>query len=204
VEVRRRVDPLQFRPRGRTRLVPHESGAQPRGVEPVDARAERGGSFGGPATRVVVEEAGVGGEQDGHRPRVSRGSGATRWVPVSSAEMTIASPHRALRVRPWPVDPTTAHLVPSSGRGISPAALRATLDELTRAGYRRARTAALSPSEQRPFLDAGFQVDEHLHLLAHPLTDLPPRPEASLLRRARRWDRPAVLAGGRAPVAPPR
>jgi ribosomal protein S18 acetylase RimI-like enzyme len=117
--------------------------------------------------------------------------------------MTIASPHRALRVRPWPVDPTTAHLVPSSGRGISPAALRATLDELTRAGYRRARTAALSPSEQRPFLDAGFQVDEHLHLLAHPLTDLPPRPEASLLRRARRSDRPAVLAADAAAFAPP-
>ncbi len=117
--------------------------------------------------------------------------------------MTIASPHRALRVRPWPVDPTTAHLVPSTNRRISSEALRRTLDELARAGYRRARTAALSPAEQRPFLDVGFEVDEHLHLLAHTLEDLPPRVGSDGLRRARRADRPGVLAADAAAFAPP-
>ena len=33
--------------------------------------------------------------------------------------MTTASPHRALRVRPWPVDPTTAHLVPYATRRLN-------------------------------------------------------------------------------------
>ena len=90
--------------------------------------------------------------------------------------MTTASPHRALRVRPWPVDPTTAHLVPYASRRIQPDALRRVLAELADAGYARVRTAALSPDEQEPFLAAGFEVDEHLHLLAHDLSDLTPPP----------------------------
>jgi ribosomal protein S18 acetylase RimI-like enzyme len=117
--------------------------------------------------------------------------------------MTIASPHRALRVRPWPVDPSTAHLVPATSRRLSAETVRRTLEELAQAGYRRARTAALSPSEQRPFLDAGFEVDEHLHLLAHGLDELPSRAPAPALRRARRADRPRVLAVDAAAFAPP-
>ena len=117
--------------------------------------------------------------------------------------MTTASPHRALRVRPWPVDPTTAHLVPYASRRIQPDALRRVLAELADAGYARVRTAALAPDEQAPFLAAGFSVDEHLHLLAHDLDGVPLPVRPSPLRRARRRDRPAVLAVDEAAFSPP-
>jgi ribosomal protein S18 acetylase RimI-like enzyme len=116
--------------------------------------------------------------------------------------MTAVPLQRTLRVRSWPVDPTTAHLVPTAGRQLTVAEVRAVLADLGRAGYERARTAALSPAEARPFLAAGFAVDEHLHLLAHDRTTLPrPRPEAAL-RRGRRRDRPAVLAVDAAAFSP--
>ncbi len=124
-------------------------------------------------------------------------------VPVSSTAMTTASPHRALRVRPWPVDPTTAHLVPYPMRPLNADALRRVLAELADAGYQRARTAALSPDEQRPFLAAGFVVDEHLHLLAHDLTAVVPPVRPSPLRRARRRDHDAVLWVDGAAFSPP-
>jgi ribosomal protein S18 acetylase RimI-like enzyme len=117
--------------------------------------------------------------------------------------MTIASPHRALRVRPWPVDPLTAHLVPQASRRVSAETVRRLLGELADAGYHRARTAALSPDEQGPFLASGFEVDEHLHLLAHDLTDLGTLPPPSPLRRARRRDRQQVLAVDRVAFSPP-
>ena len=117
--------------------------------------------------------------------------------------MTTAPPHRALRVRPWPVDPTTAHLVPYATRRINTETLHQVLAELADAGYQRVRTAALSPDEQGPFLAAGFEVDEHLHLLAHDLNGLSVPPRPSPLRRARRGDRSAVLAVDRAAFSPP-
>ena len=117
--------------------------------------------------------------------------------------MTTASPHRALRVRPWPVDPTTAHLVPYAARRLTVETLRRVLADLGEAGYQRARTAALSPAEQVPFLAAGFQVDEHLHLLAHDLSTVVPPSRPSPLRRARRRDRDAVLAVDAVAFSPP-
>src|SRR5215207_5119205 len=60
-------------------------------------------------------------------------------------------------------------------------------------GFDEVLTGALSPNEQRGFLDAGFTVREALHLLVHDLADLPPTPPAPL-RRARTADRPTVLA----------
>jgi ribosomal protein S18 acetylase RimI-like enzyme len=60
-------------------------------------------------------------------------------------------------------------------------------------GFDEVLTGALSPGEQRGFLDAGFTVREALHLLVHDLADLPATPPAPL-RRARAADRPAVLA----------
>jgi len=117
--------------------------------------------------------------------------------------MTTAPLSRTLRVRPWPVDPTTAHLVPYNTRRIHPDALHRFLGELAAAGYQRVRTAALAPDEQRPFLAAGFHVDEHLHLLAHDLEGLPPRGRPLPLRRARRSDRDAVLAADAAAFSGP-
>jgi ribosomal protein S18 acetylase RimI-like enzyme len=46
--------------------------------------------------------------------------------------------------------------------------------------------------EQHPFLTAGFEPRERLHLLAHDLTP-PPEPIRAPIRRARRGDRQAVL-----------
>lgn len=60
-------------------------------------------------------------------------------------------------------------------------------------GFDEVLTGALSPAEQRGFLDAGFAVHEELHLLVHDLADLPAVPPAPL-RRARAEDRPPVLA----------
>jgi GNAT superfamily N-acetyltransferase len=60
-------------------------------------------------------------------------------------------------------------------------------------GFDEVLTGALTPAEQRGFLDAGFTVREPLHLLVHDLADLPPNRPARL-RRARLADRPVVLA----------
>ncbi len=117
--------------------------------------------------------------------------------------MTTAARHRALRVRPWPVDPTIAHLVPYASRRLSVDALRRVLTDLADAGYQRARTAALSPDEQVPFLAVGFAVDEHLHLLAHDLEHVDPVARPSPIRRGGRRDRPAILAVDALAFAPP-
>jgi ribosomal protein S18 acetylase RimI-like enzyme len=66
-------------------------------------------------------------------------------------------------------------------------------DLLATRGFGEVLTGALSPAEQRGFLDAGFTVRESLHLLAHDLDDLPATPVAPL-RRARPGDRDAVLS----------
>ena len=47
--------------------------------------------------------------------------------------------------------------------------------ELAEDGYEQAITVALSPTEQDPFLDAGFVLQERLHLLVHDLAAVPPR-----------------------------
>lgn len=81
----------------------------------------------------------------------------------------------------------------------SPAPSRSFLDRclqsLAARGYGEVITGALAPAEQRGFLAAGFEVREHLVLLAHDLLDLPAVPEVEgiRVRRARRGDRPTVL-----------
>jgi len=58
-------------------------------------------------------------------------------------------------------------------------------------GYSTVVTSALAAADAVPFLDAGFSVRERLHLLAHPMSDLPQPGQAT--RRARKGDRAAVL-----------
>ena len=77
-----------------------------------------------------------------------------------------------LRIAPWRGDTRTAHLTPGRGRP-TPAAIARALDELAAGPYGAALTAALPAAEQRPFLDAGFEVHERLHLLVRGLDDLP-------------------------------
>ena len=99
-----------------------------------------------------------------------------------------------LRVAPWRGDPTTAYVVSRRGRP-SPWALARCLEQLTAGGYRAALTPALAPADQGPWLVNGFEVHERLHLLSRPVEPTPPTDApARTLRRARRRDRPLVLA----------
>ena len=98
-----------------------------------------------------------------------------------------------LRIGPWRGDPRTAHVTPGRGR-TTRAAIERALTELEHGPYAAALTAALPPTDQQPFLDAGFEVHERLHLLVRTLDDLPAvaRPPADL-RRGHTADRAALL-----------
>jgi ribosomal protein S18 acetylase RimI-like enzyme len=98
-----------------------------------------------------------------------------------------------LRCSTWRGRRAVALLTPVGGRTIDRAAVHACLDRLEAEGYARVVTAALSPADQDPFLDLGFEVRERLHLLVHHLGAPLPRPGHDV-RRARRADRAAVLA----------
>jgi len=98
-----------------------------------------------------------------------------------------------LRIGSWRGDVSTAHLTPGRGRP-TPAAIARALDEMAAGPYRAALTAALPVNDQRPFLDAGFEVHERLHLLVRDLGDLPHAdPSPADLRRGHLGDREAVL-----------
>jgi ribosomal protein S18 acetylase RimI-like enzyme len=127
--------------------------------------------------------------------------------------------HDRLRVGPWRGDARTAQLTPvAPGTSPSARAIAHCLERLRQQGYERAITSALALEEQAGFVESGFGVHEHLHLLARRL-DTPDAGErsagglarpsrglrrrgtqtldgtrtATQLRRARRNDRPAVL-----------
>lgn len=98
-----------------------------------------------------------------------------------------------LRVRPWRSRPDTAEIAAHpAGAVVPPRLVLDAVEEARRLGYLRVVTPALPPFEVRPFVDAGFTVREHLHLLGHDLLDLPSAPPARL-RRVRRRDRDRVL-----------
>jgi ribosomal protein S18 acetylase RimI-like enzyme len=105
----------------------------------------------------------------------------------------LSSADARLRIAPWRGDPRTAHVTPGRGR-TTRAAIERALSELAAGPYAAALTAALPPTDQRPFLDAGFEVHERLHLLVRTLDDLPAvlRLPADL-RRGRGADRAALL-----------
>lgn len=77
----------------------------------------------------------------------------------------------------------------------TPWALARCLEQLRVGGYHCALTTALAPDDQAPWLVNGFEVHERLHLLSRGLEPLPPSLGSHLsMRRARRGDRPLVLA----------
>lgn len=100
-----------------------------------------------------------------------------------------------LRIAPWRGDPRTAYVVARASRPTAGGLARC-LEELAAGGFEAALTAALPPEDQSPYLQNGFTVRERLHLLARPVLPLldAPLPGDLELRRARRRDRPAVLA----------
>src|SRR4051794_38582740 len=101
-----------------------------------------------------------------------------------------------LRVGTWRGDAAVAQIVPAPGQQPSVATIDRCLEELATRGYRSALTSALTYAEQLPFLDAGFEVHERLHLLRHDLRSFPavahPEPGPAV-RRGRRRDRAGAL-----------
>jgi ribosomal protein S18 acetylase RimI-like enzyme len=95
-----------------------------------------------------------------------------------------------LRVRAWHADHRVAHVTPAvDGSGpLTTEEIRRSIARLRRDGYRGAVTAAIGRPDQPPFLEAGFVPAERLHLLLHPLDEIPsPTPAAPAhLRRGRR------------------
>lgn len=90
------------------------------------------------------------------------------------------------RVGPWRADGSVALLVPvPDGAPLSADFVRRCLGLLEGQGFRRVITGALSPDEQRGFLGAGFEVQEHLHLLVLDRSAaLPSVPPGPVLRHA--------------------
>jgi ribosomal protein S18 acetylase RimI-like enzyme len=97
------------------------------------------------------------------------------------------------RATAWRGHDDVAHLVLGERVPTDPEVIASCLAALARAGYRSVVTSAVAPADALPFVDAGFDVRERLHLLEHDLDDVPARPELRT-RRAWRNDREAVLA----------
>lgn len=76
--------------------------------------------------------------------------------------------------------------------------IRAELAALRGQGVQRVLTGALHHSELQPFLDAGFEEHERLHLLRHDLRNLPSAAPEVRHRRAWRRDQERILAIDRA------
>jgi ribosomal protein S18 acetylase RimI-like enzyme len=101
------------------------------------------------------------------------------------------------RSTPWRGDGRVAHLAPVAGSGaLSAPFVRHCLTRLAAQGFTRVVTAALAPGEQPGFLSAGFEIEQHLHLLAHDLSGVPATrpPEGVQLRRGADDDLDAVVA----------
>ena len=102
--------------------------------------------------------------------------------------------HERLRIGPWRGDRRVAFISPVGDATAPTAAIvRAACDVLEGKGFERALTGALAEREQRGFVDAGFQIHEHLHLLSHDLVAIVDVP-AARMRRAWPTDRASALA----------
>ena len=114
---------------------------------------------------------------------------------MTEAELLRVGPDR-FRIVPRHGDQRVALISPVPG-ALPPdgAAVRHCIDLLRGRGVDEVVTGALARAEVPGFVDAGFVVREHLHLLVHDLSTLPRAPATGVrLRRARRADRPQVLA----------
>lgn len=115
----------------------------------------------------------------------------SRRQPTATAHVSAGGVQ--LRVRPWRGRRDTAECsVHPPGAPVPPRLVSDALERSLTLGYSTVVTPALPPFEWRPYLDAGFEIRERLHLLAHHLLDLPSRPPHPL-RRVRRRDRDHVL-----------
>lgn len=100
----------------------------------------------------------------------------------------------ALRVRRWRDDRASVIVVPvHDGASIPPRVIAATVAQLSLHGVRDIYTPALAPSDHGPFRDSGFEVFEHLHLLAHDLSSVPTASHPARLRRGKKRERNDLL-----------
>lgn len=107
-----------------------------------------------------------------------------------------------IRVRPWRGrDDVAECLAAPIGAIVPPELVTEALARARASGYGRAVTPALPPYEWQPYLDAGFDVRERLHLLGHHLLDLPAK-RGPRLRRVGRRDIDRVLEIDRAAFQP--
>jgi ribosomal protein S18 acetylase RimI-like enzyme len=124
---------------------------------------------------------------------VRDGAGRAVSLPKVSLSLVRRSDEH-LRTGPWRGQDEVAYVAPVPGVALPSAdGVRRTCARLAGNGFRRVITAALDPAEANGFMRAGFTVRERLLVLSRSLHDLPPAP-AVALRRARRADRPRVLA----------
>ncbi|MFV0525808.1 MAG: hypothetical protein ACK5RL_15065 [Acidimicrobiales bacterium] len=99
-----------------------------------------------------------------------------------------------LKVAPWHGRDDVVVVSPGRiGRRANRHDVRRCVQQLTHRGVSQAVTPALNLFEAEPFFQAGFILQEELHLLARPVVSTPPEPTRPL-RRARPWDRRSVLA----------
>jgi ribosomal protein S18 acetylase RimI-like enzyme len=96
------------------------------------------------------------------------------------------------RIAPWRGGGGAAHLIVSPDATVSSSVVRRCVEKARASGYDSVLTSAVSPHESEPFVDAGFSVQERLHLLALDLSHAPERP-GLLLTKAVRRDRAGVL-----------
>ncbi len=99
---------------------------------------------------------------------------------------------------PWHGEDTTAQLIPRHGGLLSVEEVMQTCADLHRDGVRRVLTPALGRHDRVPFVEAGFEVHEDLHLLRFDLsaamvTGSLPQGDRARTRRARRLDVSRVL-----------
>ncbi|HUB71322.1 MAG TPA: GNAT family N-acetyltransferase [Acidimicrobiales bacterium] len=133
-----------------------------------------------------------------------RGSSARRLPLTGTAATTLRMGGERARAGCWRADRSVAFLAPlPDGRPVSAEFARYCLKALAAKGYERVVTGALGRHEQRGFVEAGFEVQEQLHLLVLDApAPLPPAPPGPAVRRARFWRKTGVLEVDAAAFSP--
>ncbi len=99
-----------------------------------------------------------------------------------------------LRVSPWQGDRRSAQVGPSiDGQRPTRTAVSRCLSDLSARGVTFAITPAMHPGDASPFIDAGFEVHECLHLLERPISLPVPADLGHTMKPGRAWHRRAVL-----------
>ena len=120
-----------------------------------------------------------------------------RSAPVASrtGERTLRLAGGWARIGPWQDHADVAHLALPTEAGLPPRAVQDCAARVRASGFTAVVTSPLTMAAAAPFLEAGFVVREHLHLLVQRLERAPPAPTPGpLLRRAWRGDRAVVTA----------